>query len=304
MTREQIVPSRRWFMRACAVSAVTLWAGLADAPRPQAAPLGPDPDAMTGTPMRLGAYPTAASLGGRDVEIVSVFCGASEAWPSPGAGRDLLVSWHLDQGSGGGSYAWWASGKGDRIATAAANRAAALRAGGVYVRPWAECNADWVDFGRASDFVAAWRRVRTIFQQRAPSVRFVFNPTTDTYEECWDVREVWPGDEYVDLHGLDGYNWARPEYGGWRSFDDVYHEQYARLQACAPLPVWVCEFGCAERPAMGDKGQWYRDLADVIPQRYPQIEALVTFNVRKEEDWRINSSASALSGFTDAMTAL
>ena len=55
---------------------------------------------------------------------------------------------------------------------------------------------------------------------------------------------------------------------------------------------------------MNDKGQWYRDMADVILGRYPQIEALVTFNVNKEEDWRVNSSASALSGFTAAMTKL
>jgi hypothetical protein len=302
MNRAEIVVSRGCFLRACAVSAVTLWAGLATSPRADAAT--PDPDPARRAAVKLGAYPRASVLGERPVEIVSVFCGASEAWPSPGAGRDLLVSWHLDRDSGGGTYAWWAKGNGDRLATAVAKRAAALPARGVYVRPWAEFNADWVDFGDVDDFVAAWRRVRAIFRQHAPRVQFVLNPTTDTYEGCWDVRNVWPGSGYVDLHGLDGYNWARPEYGGWRSFDDVYREQYARLQACAELPVWVCEFGCAERPSMGDKGQWYRDMADAIALRYARVEALVTFNVDKEEDWRVGSSASALRGFTDAMSAL
>ncbi len=302
MRLDQIVLSRSSFLKVPLVWAAMNGASLAQAPHPEAATS--ELDSGTGTRVKLGAYPAALTIGGRPVEIVSVFCGASEAWPSSGATSDLLVSWHLDQSSGGGTYAWWANGNGDRIAIAAAKRARALTARGVYVRPWAEFNADWVHFGAAADFVAAWRRVRTIFKQHAPGVKFLFNPTTDTYDGCWDVRQVWPGGAHVDLHGLDGYNWARPEYGGWRTFDNIYSDQYTRLQACAPLPVWVCEFGCAERSAMGDKGQWYRDLGDVILARYPQIEALVTFNVNKEEDWRVNSSASALSGFSEAIARL
>ena len=254
--------------------------------------------------MRLGAYPARATLGGHQVEIVSIFAGAREEWAAPGTDRDVLVSWHLDSASGGGPYAWWAAGHGDGLATAAAKRCSRLAARGIYVRPWAELNADWVDFGSMRDFPTAWVRVRDIFRLHAPDVRFVFNPTADTYPETTDVRTIWPGLEHVDLHGLDGYNWARPEYGGWRSFDDLFAQQYRRLQQCAPLPVWVCEVGCAERPLMGDKGTWYAEMADVLPTKFPKITALVAFDVRKEEDWRVSSSPQALAGFSSAVGRL
>ena len=70
---------------------------------------------------------------------------------------------------------------------------------------------------------------------------------TDIYDGTTPVTSIWPGAGYVDVLGLDGYNWGTGGVFAWRSFGAIYAIQYARLVALAPtLPVWVCETGSKE----------------------------------------------------------
>jgi mannan endo-1,4-beta-mannosidase len=157
--------------------------------------------------------------------------------------------------------------------------------------------------GTYAQFVRAWRYVVTFFRAHgATNVRWVFNPTTDTYAETTPVARIWPGARYVDVLGLDGYNWGTGGVLRWRSFADIYRTQYQRLIALAPsLPVWVCEFG--------SKAASENDGADADPRHSnsvwlsgmfswlggaTHVRALVMFNVRKERDWRIQASPTAL----------
>ena len=106
-------------------------------------------------------------------------------------------------------------------------------------------NGDWTSFqptpagekehgGTPEEFIAAWRYLVTYLRDRgATNLRWVFNPTTDTYEGTTDIRTIYPGDDYVDVLGLDGYNWGNTglSWGQWRTFEDIYREQYDRLVA-------------------------------------------------------------------------
>ena len=154
-------------------------------------------------------------------------------------------------------------------------------------------NGDWTAFqptadgsrpagGTPAEFVAAWRHVVTLFRNNgATNVKWVFNPTTDTYAETTDVRTIFPGSNYVDLLGLDGYNWGTGGVFSWRSFADVYTSQYQRLVSLAPsTPVWVCEFASKE-PLESDgspvdpshsKAAWYVDA--LSSTAFPAISAL------------------------------
>ena len=191
-------------------------------------------------------------------------------------------------------------------------RSAAARQFGAtfYVRPWAEMNADWVAFqptpsgdrpagGTYAQFMRAWRYVVGFFRSHgASNVRWVFDPTTDTYAETTPVASIWPGARYVDVLGLDGYNWGTGGVLRWRSFADIYRTQYARLTALAPrLPVWVCEFG--SKAANENDGAavdphhstaaWYAGMFSWLRGAHA-VRALVMFDVRKERDWRVQAS--------------
>jgi beta-mannanase len=185
-------------------------------------------------------------------------------------------------------------------------------------------NGDWQPFqptrrgdrpygGTYHQFVAAWRHVVTYTRHHGgTNIRWVFNPTADTYRQTTPVERIWPGARYVDVLGLDGFNWgADGSQGRWRSFRDIFTDQYHRLTALAPrLPVWVCEFGSKE-PLVDDgapvdprhsKASW---LTDALAARHlPRLRALVYFQADKERDWRVNSSDAALTAFRNGLARL
>ena len=264
-------------------------------------------------------------LGSR-VAIASSFRGAGDLFPSgeqlqdAASGHTLLVAWDL--GSGADSrFATWTSGAHDDYLRAEARTARAFGSD-VYLRPWAEMNGDWSPFqptadgsrpagGTPQEFIAAWRHVVGLFRSEgATNVKWVFNPTTDTYAQTTDVRTVFPGADVVDVLGLDGYNWGTGGILSWRSFADVYASQYQRLSALAPeLPVWVCEFASKEPQAADgapvdpahDKAAWYRQA--LAATTFPRIRALVMFDITKERNWRVGSDSASLAVVADAVRA-
>jgi mannan endo-1,4-beta-mannosidase len=255
---------------------------------------------------------------GAHVAIASSFRGWGDVFPDAvqqeqaAAGHTLLVAWDLGDTAATRFSTFY---NGDHDGYLAEEASAAKNFGAtIYVRPWAEMNADWVPFqptasgektagGTYAQFIRAWRYLVTFFRSHgAGNVRWVFNPTTDTYAETTPVNRIWPGAGYVDVLGLDGYNWGTGGVLQWRSFADIYRTQYRRLVTLAPsLPVWVCEFGSkaanesdgAVRDPRHSKSAWLSGMFSWLSGA-DHVRALVMFNVRKERDWRIQSSQAAL----------
>lgn len=311
---------RRWRLLGTAATvllSVVAALGLLAAPAGAAAPSG----------VALGAYVGGDSVAdlaavehelGAPLAIASSFRGWGDVFPDAAqqaqarAGHTLLVAWDLGA-TRTTRFATFFQHRHD--AYLAREAAAAKRFGATfYVRPWAEMNADWVAFqptaagdraagGTYAQFVRAWRYVVTFFRGHgATNVRWVFNPTTDTYAETTPVAEIWPGAGYVDVLGLDGYNWGNGGVLRWRSFADIYRTQYARLTALAPsLPVWVCEFGSkaanendgAAVDPQHSTSTWYAGMLTWL-EHAGRVRALVMFDVRKERDWRVQSSPATL----------
>jgi beta-mannanase len=255
---------------------------------------------------------------GSKVAISSSFRGWGDLFPDASqtadaaSGHTLLIAWDLGATSAT-RFATFTSHKHD---TYLAQEAAAARRFGatVYIRPWAEMNGDWSPFqptasgsqpagGTPAQFIAAWRYVVTFFRSHgATNVRWVFNPTTDTYAQTTPVSSIWPGVSYVDVLGLDGYNWGTGGMFTWSSFTDIYTTQYKRLTALSStLPVWICEIG-SKAPNESDgappdpansKAAWYQGLLNDTTM--PHISAVVMFNTAKERDWRIESDPATLA---------
>jgi mannan endo-1,4-beta-mannosidase len=292
--------------------------------RPQ--PLRPAAERSRRT-VRFGAYvqgmqedPAAfsdfESMVGRPMSIASYFYGFGDVFPGPtelgfadGGRRDVLLSWDM----GPTRFRQWARGRYDGYLREIA-RAAHAYPYPLYVRPWPEMNGDWQPFqptqqghreygGTYRQFVLAWRHVVTFTRKHgARNIRWVFNPTADTYRQTTRVDRIWPGHHYVDVLGLDGYNWGSGgTFGRWQSFHDIFAQQYHRLTRLdRRLPVWICEFGSKE-PLVDDgapvdpqhsKAAWLRDALSA--RRMPQLRAMVYFQADKERDWRVDSSDDAL----------
>ncbi len=287
--------------------------------RPAARPLvdrvefGAFVEGMQDDPSRLRAFESKI---GQRARIASYYYGYGDVFPAAperlfadGGRRKVLVSWDM----GPTRFAEWSSGQHDayldQIAAAASTYPHTL-----YVRPWPEMNGDWQTFqptadgaqphgGTYREFTQAWRYVVTYLQSRgADNLRWVFNPTADTYAETTRVKAIWPGAAYVDVLGLDGFNWGKDSsWGRWRSFRQIFQRQYRKLTALHPrAPVWICEVSSKE-PRVNDgaptsrahdKASWVQKM--LANRSMPRIKALIWFNADKERDWRVDSSRDAL----------
>jgi hypothetical protein len=197
--------------------------------------------------------------------------------------------------------------------------------GEIYVRPWAEMNAPWSAWlpgsgrpraGTREEFKAAWRHLVGFFRARGVrNLRFVFSPDAAEDASTVPVAELWPGQEFVDLLGIDGYNWGDGGPRGkssWREFEAIFADMYRRLTALHPTaPVWICEFGSKEplrddgtpqspapKDPRHDKARW---LERALGSReFPRIEALVFYSKVPAQgsyrrDFRVDSSPASLA---------
>ena len=130
---------------------------------------------------------------------------------------------------------------------------------------------------------------------------WVWCPNVDPDSLFLDLATLYPGDDYVDWTGLDGYNWgtnpAKPDR--WRSFDELYSSTYDNRRHDRPLQAADDQRGRLDR-ARRLEGAWIEDALARIPTDYPKIRGLLWFDKYDDGmDWPIETSASAGSAFAD-----
>jgi hypothetical protein len=167
--------------------------------------------------------------------------------------------------------------------------------------PWSE----GVNGNQPGEFVAAWRHVHDIFAAvGADNVTWVWCPNVDPDNLFLNLASQYPGDEYVDWTGLDGYNWglnpAKPDR--WRNFNELYSATYQRIvDTIAPeKPMLIGEMGSTEQG--GSKAQWIEEALTAIPTYYSQIRGMLWFDTYDDGmDWPIETSASSANAFAAAI---
>lgn len=168
--------------------------------------------------------------------------------------------------------------------------------------------SDEAGYGPSSPdrYVRMWRHVVAVFRRAgAANVRWAFCPNAESVpgpgnapDAGWNVaRAYYPGDAWVDLLGMDGYNWGDtqvPERHGWRSHWRSAAETFGairrELTALAPgKPLLIMETACA--PTGGSKAAWLAELAAVA--RDWKLDGVIWFQANKEVDWRLHPGLSA-----------
>ena len=179
--------------------------------------------------------------------------------------------------------------------------------GPILLRFAAEMNGYWTSWSvgqngnTAQDFVDAWRHVHDVIRAAgATNVAFDWNPNVSVSTSP-PLASIYPGDAYVDVVALDGYNFGTAVTGsaGWQSFAAVFARDLARLARIAPTkPVLVGETASAE--AGGSKSAWIRDMVKQLLRR-PQIVGFNWFDFNKETDWRIASTPASARAMRAAL---
>jgi hypothetical protein len=148
------------------------------------------------------------------------------------------------------------------------------------------------------DAVAAWRRVRSIFDAHgARNVTWIWCANVHASGSA-GYDALYPGDGWVDWVALDGYNGGSTlPWGGWRRPMDVFGASLTDLRRVSSRPLAITEVACAEQG--GDKAAWIHELFDLAVER--DVRVLVWFDHDKETDWRLASSPEAAAAVRHAV---
>ncbi|MGB2720876.1 MAG: glycosyl hydrolase [Rhodococcus sp. (in: high G+C Gram-positive bacteria)] len=267
------------------------------------------------------AFATGAELG-REPEVVNFF----EAWAWQrrlpvdtlyeihNRGAIPAVTWEpWDPNAGeyqdGYSPSRIAAGEFDAYITQWADAAAQFDQP-MQIRFAHEMNGSWypwsVDGSRstADDYLDAYRRVHDIFMRTgANKVQWVwsFDASSGRAEGLPIAEASYPGDMYVDLIGIDGYN-GGGEATSWQTPDEVFGGALQTANTVAPgKPVWIYETGTGDQ--LGDKPAWITDLFEYLDTT--SVSGLLWFDFDKEGEanWRLDSSPAALDAASGALSA-
>lgn len=162
-----------------------------------------------------------------------------------------------------------------------------------------------VNNGKNPDnYIQAYRHVVDLFRREgANNVLWVWAPMNYSFpKESWnDWVNSYPGDNYVDWVGFDGYNWGTTQsWSDWQVLKYLFREQVRLARKLWPTkPIMIAEFASAEKG--GNKAAWIRELPGYLKTSMRDIDAIVWFDEKKETDWRINSTPAALAAYKEIM---
>jgi mannan endo-1,4-beta-mannosidase len=151
-----------------------------------------------------------------------------------------------------------------------------------------EMNGDWYSWGyhhvSPTVFVAAWRRIVTVFRkQGASNVTWLWtvNVTGQRRGIASPVR-WWPGRSYVTWVGIDGY-YLKPS---WK-FAPLFGPTIKAIRSLTLDPILISE--TAATPAAGKAAKIANLFAGV---RAYGLLGFIWFDVDKNQDWRLQGSAT------------
>ena len=162
----------------------------------------------------------------------------------------------------------------------------------VFLRFAHEMNGSWYPWSAskigAPKYIAVYRYIRNVFDElNADNVKWIFSinwedvPKENSYMKCY------PGNDYVDFIGVDGYNWGNSKsWSRWMSFKEIFEKRYQEIVVHFNKPIIISEFSTTG--SGGNKSAWIREAMSSI-KKMGKIKAFILFNMDKETDWSFSA---------------
>jgi Glycosyl hydrolase family 26 len=178
----------------------------------------------------------------------------------------------------------------------------------IYLRFGHEMNGDWypwaegVNGNTSGQYVQAWRHVHDLFVAvGATNVKWVWSPNVD-YPGSTSLPELYPGDNYVDYVGIDGYNWGTSQsWSAWQTPGQVFNQTVADVRTFTQKPILLAEVASSDQG--GNKARWMKQFFAWL-QATPAVTGFVWFEFNKETNWLVNSSRASKKAFIAGLAGL
>jgi hypothetical protein len=167
----------------------------------------------------------------------------------------------------------------------------------VILTPFIEMNGNWYPWSiskngnNAEKHKLAFRKIHEMLGQ-IPNLRLAWvvnnGSAPNTAENS--IANLFPGSEYVDYVGVDGFNFGSP----WQDFELVFNESLAELKNLE-RPIMIFSTACSQGLA---KPAWIKDFGQNL-LLHPEVVGFIWFNQDKERDWRVWSDDKSLEAFRE-----
>jgi Glycosyl hydrolase family 26 len=159
-----------------------------------------------------------------------------------------------------------------------------------------------------ADFVAAWRKVVSVFRERGvANADFLWIMTAYSFK-AKDRRRAadwYPGEAWLDYVGADAYNWhsCRPGTSNpWTSLEQLLNPLRLFAQGKAIKGIMVPEWASTEAPAQpGRKAQWIADARALFKKPgWEAFRGVLYYNKTSKYPscrWFVDSSQASLAAF-------
>lgn len=157
---------------------------------------------------------------------------------------------------------------------------------------------------RTEEYIAAFRHVVTTARKTgATNILWVWSPHI-TYD---GFDAYYPGDDVVDWVAATALNYGDVAFWSqWWTFDDIFTRRYDRL-AAHEKPIMIAEMGTLM--AGGERAPWFEQALSRLPQRLPEVKAVVFFHNHSDEtityqalDWAFDGDAEVIAAIKRAMS--
>jgi hypothetical protein len=163
--------------------------------------------------------------------------------------------------------------------------------------------------GQGPDFIAAWRKVVTVFRgQGVTNADYLWIMTAFSFKARDRRRAVdwYPGEAYIDYMGADAYNWynCRPGTSNpWNSLEQLLNPMRLFAQGRTIKGLMVPEWASTEDSAQpGRKAQWFADARALFKKPgWEGFKAVLYYNKSSKYPncrWFVDSSQASLTAFS------
>ena len=148
----------------------------------------------------------------------------------------------------------------------------------VIFRPWHENTGNWFWWGEtncsAEDYKTLWNMTQDYMNEQLPGqLVWSYSPSPRSMEH---FLERWPGDDRVQLLGVDAYQWGtEEEFKAGLQFGLQFMNEYVKEH---PMLIAVTECGRVN----SDIPDWWTRVFDPIARQYPICYCLPWRNAAKE----------------------
>jgi beta-mannanase len=233
------------------------------------------------------------------------------------AGRTLLIFWEPNNGTDvvnqpDFNYSAILSGKYD---ASMQTFAAAAKAYGypVILVPMDEMNSNWEPWGGTvngnspAQFAQVWAHIHDIFvNANATNVKFGWAPNSTSVPNtnANAISAYWPGAQYVDYVGVDGFNGNGDP---WTPFSSIFTPSLMNQLAAYGKPVMIFSLGSTVNQSDPTaKAAWIKQGLgpNGLISSFPGLAGWVWFNQNggtPATNWLINSDPNSLAAFQAAL---